>query len=181
MPAPLHACVPLQIQLQKRKVLMLQQQADAMKCTLTTTRATMGGVNSVREKAVALAKQITILENRLEKQYVKYNEVRRSAACERRQRRVAAGWDVCRGHVVAQLAGRQAGGVGQLSPGTCTHVACAHTLIQAVTQNKQLREQIDNLRRERMMFEAMDSQLDRWVPGVRQRSRLRHAGHVGWQ
>lgn len=32
---------------------------------------------------------------------------------------------------------------------------------QAITFNKQLREQIDNLRRERMMFEAMDGQLDR--------------------
>lgn len=35
--------------------------------------------------------------------------------------------------------------------------------LQAITYNKQLREQIDNLRRERMMFEAMDGQLDRWV------------------
>jgi hypothetical protein len=35
----------------------------------------MGGINSAREKAVGLRKQITILENRLEKQYVKYNEV----------------------------------------------------------------------------------------------------------
>ncbi|GBF94682.1 flagellar outer dynein arm-docking complex [Raphidocelis subcapitata] len=93
------------IQLQKRKVLMLQQQEAGMKGTLGTSRATMGGINSAREKAVGLQKQITILENRLEKQYIKYNE--------------------------------------------------------AVTFNKQLREQIDNLRRERMMFEGMDAQLDR--------------------
>jgi hypothetical protein len=30
-----------------------------------------------------------------------------------------------------------------------------------VTYNKQLRSQIDNLRRERMMFEAINAQLDR--------------------
>jgi hypothetical protein len=65
-----------QVQLQKRKVLMLQQQHDGMKGTLGATRATMGGVNSAREKAVGLAKQVTILENRLEKQYIKYNEAR---------------------------------------------------------------------------------------------------------
>ncbi|KAI8473807.1 MAG: outer dynein arm docking complex protein ODA1 [Monoraphidium minutum] len=93
------------IQLQKRKVLLLQQQQGAMKGTLGSTRATMGGVNSAREKAVGLQKALTILENRLEKQYIKFNE--------------------------------------------------------AITYNKQLREQIDNLRRERMMFEAMDGQLDR--------------------
>lgn len=32
---------------------------------------------------------------------------------------------------------------------------------QAITYNKQLREQIDNLRRERLMFEAINSNLDK--------------------
>ena len=72
----LHTIRRPQIQLQKRKVLMLQQQQDGMKGTLGSTRATMGGIHSAREKAVGLHKQITILENRLEKQYIKYNEVR---------------------------------------------------------------------------------------------------------
>ncbi|KIY97154.1 flagellar outer dynein arm-docking complex protein 2 [Monoraphidium neglectum] len=62
------------IQLQKRRVLMLQQQQEGAKGTLGTARLTMGGVNSAREKSVGLQKQITILENRLEKQYIKYNE-----------------------------------------------------------------------------------------------------------
>jgi hypothetical protein len=74
-PCPPPLPPPPQVQLQKRKVLMLQQQHDGMKGTLGATRATMGGINSAREKAVGLAKQITILENRLEKQYIKYNEV----------------------------------------------------------------------------------------------------------
>jgi hypothetical protein len=54
---------------------MLQQQQEGAKGTLGTARLTMGGVNSAREKSVGLQKQITILENRLEKQYIKYNEV----------------------------------------------------------------------------------------------------------
>lgn len=54
---------------------MLQQQEDGMKGTLGSTRTAMGGINSAREKAVGLQKQITILENRLEKQYIKFNEV----------------------------------------------------------------------------------------------------------
>jgi hypothetical protein len=33
--------------------------------------------------------------------------------------------------------------------------------VQAITYNKQLREQIDNLRRERLMFEAINSNLDK--------------------
>lgn len=67
---------------------MLQQQQDGMKGTLGSTRATMGGINSAKEKAVGLQKQITILENRLEKQYIKYNEARGRAGSEWGTRRV---------------------------------------------------------------------------------------------
>ena len=35
----------------------------------------MGGIFSARQKEVGLAKQIKILEDRLEKAYIKYNEV----------------------------------------------------------------------------------------------------------
>jgi len=34
----------------------------------------MGGVNAARENNVQVQKQIRVLENRLEKAYVKYNE-----------------------------------------------------------------------------------------------------------
>lgn len=63
-----------QIQLERRKVLMLQQQLEQLTNKLGTTRSAMGSIFSAKEKTQALQKQIKILENRLEKQYIKYNE-----------------------------------------------------------------------------------------------------------
>lgn len=68
-------CLSFQIQLERRKVLMLQQQLEQLDNKLGTTRNAMGSIFSAKEKAQALQKQIKILENRLEKQYIKYNEV----------------------------------------------------------------------------------------------------------
>jgi hypothetical protein len=68
-------CACLQIQLERRKVLMLQQQLEQLQSKLGTTRTAMGGIFSAKEKSQALQKQIKILENRLEKQFIKYNEV----------------------------------------------------------------------------------------------------------
>ena len=59
---------------------MLQQQLDQMQNTLGTTRSHMGGIFNAKEKNQALQKQIKLLENRLEKQYIKYNEVDHPAA-----------------------------------------------------------------------------------------------------
>lgn len=39
--------------------------------------------------------------------------------------------------------------------------------MQAITYNKQLREQIDNLRRERLMFEAINSNLDKELARIK--------------
>jgi hypothetical protein len=64
-----------QIQLERRKVLMLQQQLEQLTAKLGDTRHAMGSIFSAKEKSVALQKQIKIMENRLEKQYIKYNEV----------------------------------------------------------------------------------------------------------
>lgn len=69
-----------QIQLERRKVLMLQQQLEQLQNKLGSTRTAMGGIFSAKEKTQGLQKQIKILENRLEKQYIKYNEVTSSAA-----------------------------------------------------------------------------------------------------
>jgi cob(I)alamin adenosyltransferase len=71
----------LQIQLERRKVLMLQQQLFQLTNKLGTTRSAMGSIFSAKEKTQALQKQIKILENRLEKQYIKYNEVRMLVEC----------------------------------------------------------------------------------------------------
>eukprot|EP00877_Chromochloris_zofingiensis_P008716 jgi/Chrzof1/4098/Cz13g20090.t1 len=53
---------------------MLEQQLDKTQSKLGTTRQNMGGIFSAKEKSQALQKQIKILENRLEKNYIKYNE-----------------------------------------------------------------------------------------------------------
>eukprot|EP00798_Chlamydomonas_sp_ICE-L_P015696 gene15696-21805_t len=90
-----------------RKKGMLEQQLGETSSTLGTTRNLMGGINAAKEKSVAAQKKIKLLENRLEKAYVKYN--------------------------------------------------------QSVSHNKQLREQINNLRQERIMFEGISSNLEREV------------------
>lgn len=54
---------------------MLQQQMEQLKNKLGQTRTNMGGIFSAKQKTVGLQKQIKILENRLEKQFIKYNEV----------------------------------------------------------------------------------------------------------
>lgn len=95
----------LQIVLEMRKLKMLDQQLGEMQSMLTTTRSNMGSIFSAKEQSQGVLKRIKLLENRLEKAYVKKN--------------------------------------------------------QSETYNKQLREQINNLRRERIMFESINSNLER--------------------
>jgi hypothetical protein len=52
----------------------------------------------------------------------------------------------------------------------CTSVDLHHPspcFVQAITYNKALREQIDNLRRERMMFEAINTNLDKELARIK--------------
>jgi hypothetical protein len=105
---PACACRPrtlprAQIQLERRKGLMLDQQEQEQSSQLSATRQRMGSITAAREQVQAAQKQITLLENRLDKCFVRFNE--------------------------------------------------------AATLNKQLRAQIDGLRRERLMFEALDATL----------------------
>mmetsp|Transcript_9222 Transcript_9222/g.19727 ORF Transcript_9222/g.19727 Transcript_9222/m.19727 type:complete len:546 (+) Transcript_9222:205-1842(+) len=93
------------IVLEMRKTKMLDQQLGEINNTLGTTRSLMGGINSAKELSQTVQKKMKLLENRLEKAYVKYN--------------------------------------------------------QSITHNKQLREQINNMRRERLMFESINSNLER--------------------
>ena len=101
----------VQIVLEMRKTKMLDQQLGDITSTLTQTRSTMGGIFSAKEQFTAVQKRIKLLENRLEKAYVKYN--------------------------------------------------------QSITHNKQLREQINNLRRERIMFESINSNLERELQKIK--------------
>jgi chromosome segregation ATPase len=100
-----NACSHSQIVLEMRKSSMLDLQQQAVSTTLATTRGLMGGINTAREHNVSVQKRIKLLENRLEKAYVKFN--------------------------------------------------------QSITQTKALREAINNLRRERLMFESIHINLER--------------------
>ncbi|MEW5311281.1 MAG: hypothetical protein WDW38_003009 [Sanguina aurantia] len=91
--------------LEMRKCRMLDAQLGDIHSTLATTRSLMGGIFSAREQSTSIHKRIKLLENRLEKAYIKYN--------------------------------------------------------QSITHNKELREQINNLRRERIMFESIHNNLAR--------------------
>ncbi|OWZ24018.1 Outer Dynein Arm Docking Complex [Phytophthora megakarya] len=83
----------------------LTQQIQVMRHKVLHQKKHMGGVNAARENQQMVSKQIRILENRLDKSLVKFNE--------------------------------------------------------ALAQNKVLREEIDNLRRERVVFDTIYRKLER--------------------
>jgi chromosome segregation ATPase len=95
----------VQLVLEMRKTKLLDLHLQETNSVLGTTRSLMGGIFASRDKVQAVANQIKLLENRLEKAYIKYN--------------------------------------------------------QSVTHTKQLRDQINNLRKERIMFQDIDRNLEK--------------------
>ena len=93
------------IEMEKRRIEELDKQIELMEKNILAQRKKMGGVNAAKENHTQIAKQIKILENRLEKALQKFNE--------------------------------------------------------ALAHNKQLRETIDNLRRERVVFDQIYKKLER--------------------
>eukprot|EP01006_Ploeotia_vitrea_P030063 TRINITY_DN62522_c0_g1_i1.p1 TRINITY_DN62522_c0_g1~~TRINITY_DN62522_c0_g1_i1.p1 ORF type:complete len:546 (-),score=352.04 TRINITY_DN62522_c0_g1_i1:483-2120(-) len=90
---------------ERRRIEELDQKIARMKETILEQRKKMGGINASREDNDSVQKQIRILENRLDKALVKFNE--------------------------------------------------------ALAHNKQLRETIDNLRRERLVFDGIYKGLEK--------------------
>ena len=90
---------------EKRRVHELKQTIARMEDSILRERKESGGINAARDSNIATTKQIRILENRLDKALVKFNE--------------------------------------------------------ALAHNKQLRETIDNLRRERVVFDGIYRKLER--------------------
>lgn len=93
------------IEVERRRIEDLEKQIKKMQATIFQQRKEMGGVNASRETNQQVQKQIRILENRLDKALVKFNE--------------------------------------------------------ALAHNKQLRDIIDNLRRERVVFDGIYRKLER--------------------
>lgn len=90
---------------EKHRSSQIDKQIRSIKDQLLKQRQAMGGINTPSETDVAVGKQVQVLENRLDKALVKFNE--------------------------------------------------------AVAHNKELREQIDNLRRERLTFDTIYKKLQR--------------------
>jgi chromosome segregation ATPase len=93
------------IETEKRRLEDLDKSIKKMQNSILVQRKEMGGINATRESNHGVQKQIRILENRLDKALVKFNE--------------------------------------------------------ALAHNKSLRDQIDNLRRERIVFDAIYNKLNR--------------------
>ena len=93
------------IETEKRRVADLDKQIAEMNQRIMEQRRQMGGVNAARENNQQTQRQIKILENRLEKALVKYNE--------------------------------------------------------ALGKNKKLKEEIDSLRRERLVFDQIYKKLEK--------------------
>lgn len=106
-----------QIAQEKRTMKITTEQVALMKQKILHTRKTMGGVNAARENQAMIQKQVRILENRLDKALVKFNE--------------------------------------------------------ALAHNKRLRDDIDDLRRERVVFDSIYQKLDR--------VRCFHVCWLGWK
>ena len=94
-----------QIAAEKRTMAVTTEQVTLMKQKILHTRKSMGGVNAARENQAMIQKQVRILENRLDKALVKFNE--------------------------------------------------------ALAHNKKLRDAIDDLRRERVVFDSIYKKLDK--------------------
>lgn len=93
------------IEIEARNIKMLEDQIQLLKQKVLHQRKHMGGVNAAKENQQMINKQIRILENRLDKALIKFNE--------------------------------------------------------ALAHNKQLRESIDNLRRERVVFDNIYRKLEK--------------------
>lgn len=93
------------IEIETRNIKMLEDQIQLLKQKVLHQRKHMGGVNAAKENQQMINKQIRILENRLDKALIKFNE--------------------------------------------------------ALAHNKQLRESIDNLRRERVVFDNIYRKLEK--------------------
>ena len=93
------------VEMEKRNIKVMEEQISLMRQKILHQRKVMGGVNAARDNQAMIQKQIRILENRLDKALVKFNE--------------------------------------------------------ALAHNKKLRETIDDLRRERVVFDNIYRKLER--------------------
>lgn len=61
--------------MEKRKIGILSSKMEGYNDKIESQRRKMGGINASRDADRAIQKQIKTMENRLEKTYIKHNEV----------------------------------------------------------------------------------------------------------
>ena len=111
---------------EKRRIHELSQQLRRMQDSILIQRRASGGINAQRDSNLSTSRHITILENRLDKALVKFNE--------------------------------------------------------ALAHNKQLRETIDNLRRERVVFDGIYRKLERELAEKKLRmAEMIDVGHASYE
>jgi coiled-coil domain-containing protein 63/114 len=101
------------VDFEKRNIQTMEEQIHIMKQKVLQQRKSMGGVNASKENFHMIQKQIKILENRLDKSLIKFNE--------------------------------------------------------AISHNKKLRDEIDDLRRERVVFENIYRKMERELQEKKQK------------
>lgn len=67
-------CLHLTSNIQQRKIAELEEQMKVAQMKVLEQKQKMGGVNASKENDAIIAKQIHILENRLDKTLVKFNQ-----------------------------------------------------------------------------------------------------------
>lgn len=125
-------------QVEKQRIADLEGQIKDAQLKVLEQKQKTGGVNASKENDAMIAKQIQLLENRLNKELVKFNQ----ALAEVR------GWT--RACLYQSL-------------GCCSlpYIYMHHQHSHTHTQNKGLRERIDRLRKDRVIFDNVYKRLER--------------------
>lgn len=63
-----------QIEIERNRVVLIEEQIESLRDKIWGHRRSMGGVNAARENQRLVEKQVRILENRLDQALVKYNK-----------------------------------------------------------------------------------------------------------
>lgn len=121
-------------QAEKRRIADLEGQIKTAQLKVLEQKQKTGGVNASKENDAVIAKQIRLLENHLDKELVKFNQ-----------------------------ALSEVGGFGSMRVASTLFVTIHPYTLPPThpTQNKNLRERIDRLRKDRVIFDNVYKRLER--------------------
>lgn len=123
-------------QAEKRRIADLEGQIKTAQLKVLQQKQKTGGVNASKENDAVIAKQIRLLENRLDKELVKFNQA------------------------LAEVGGFESLMASVRDESTIILTLYTHTHTHT-PQNKNLRERIDRLRKDRVIFDNVYKRLER--------------------